>query len=391
MADAFRRFRVIAKVPESAVITSFHLRPVDGGPLWQAQPGQYLTLRVPAAEGSALKTYSLSGDVQRDDFHRISVKREAAPAGSAVPDGVGSCWLHDHVQEGSEIEIAAPRGAFVLDKHCDRPVLLLAGGVGLTPLLAMAKVLARSKRRVWVFHACENGEVQALGGELKALAEGSEGRISLHVAHRMPTERDRAEQRYDSEGLIDKALLQSLLPLDDYQVYLCGPTPFMVAMYRLLRDLGVARDRIAYEFFGEARALEKLAEQPVTRSKAASRAPKAVAGLVHLTDPEARAVAERIVPLAEPTAPATEGGAPVVFARTGVTKPWGGEAKTLLELAEEAGLEPAFSCRSGICNTCRCTLVEGRVAYVEEPLETPPDGQVLICCARPEGRVVLEL
>ncbi|PWE30748.1 oxidoreductase [Pararhodobacter marinus] len=394
MADAFRRFRVAAKVRESDVVTSFHLTPVDGGPLWQALPGQYLTLRVPNGDGSVLKTYSLSGDVQLDSFHRISVKRECAPDGSEVPDGVGSCWLHDHVGEGDTLDIAPPRGGFVLDQDSTRPVLLLAGGIGITPLLAMAKVLSRAKRRVRIFHACENGDVQALGPELKALADASEGRITLHVTHRAPTGRDRAEARFDSEGVIDKALLQAHLPLDDYEVYLCGPTGFMVALYRTLTALGIDRSRIAYEFFGTASSLETLAAKPVSGTRAASQAPKAIAALVNLTDPEAWAVPETLVPMASDRnreAPDGAAGDTVHFSRSGVTATMGGDVRTILELAEGAGLEPDFSCRSGICNTCRCTLVEGTVSYVEEPLETPPTGQVLICCARPEGRVVLEL
>ncbi|WP_220151388.1 2Fe-2S iron-sulfur cluster-binding protein [Thalassospira profundimaris] len=392
MADAFRRFRVSAKIRESDVVTSFHLAPVDGGPLWQALPGQYLTFRVPTAAGSVLKTYSLSGDVQQDNFHRISVKRECAPTGNDVPDGVGSCWLHDHVTEGSEIDIAPPRGSFVLDQESTRPVLLLAGGIGITPLLAMAKVLARSKRRVWIFHACENGDVQAFDAELRALATASGGRISLHVVHRQPTARDRAERRFDSEGVIDTALLQSHLPLDDYEVYMCGPTAFMAAMYRQLRALGIEKSRIAYEFFGAATSLEHLAEQPATISRAASHAPKAIAALVNLTDPEAWAVPDTTVPMADDIPDRVpKDGDIVVFAKSGVTAAMRSDVRTLLELAEDKGLAPDFSCRSGICNTCRCTLVEGHVSYIEEPLETPADGQVLICCARPEGRVVLDL
>ncbi|MEY8800901.1 2Fe-2S iron-sulfur cluster-binding protein [Leisingera sp. XS_AS12] len=390
MANVFRKFRVFAKVTESEVVTSFHLKPVDGGPHWQAQPGQYLTLRVPSADGPVFRTYSLSGDVQQDDFHRISVKREAAPEGSNAPDGVASCWLHDQVQEGCVIEIAPPRGAFVLDQESERPVLLLAGGVGLTPLLAIAKVLARSNRRAWFFHACENGDVQALGNELKALDTVSEGRIHSHVVHRMPTERDRAEMRCDSEGLIDKALLQSLLPLDDYEVYLCGPIPFMVAMFRLLHELGIEESRIAYEFFGEATALDRMAAKSAPLPQRASHAPKAIATLVNLTDPDAWAISGSIVAMAQPQGQASD-VTDVLFSRSGVSVSQTGQAQTLLELAEEAGLEPEFSCRSGICNTCRSTLIEGRVSYVEDPLETPPEGQVLICCARPEGPVVLDI
>nr|WP_273500000.1 FAD-binding oxidoreductase [Paracoccus sphaerophysae] len=122
MADPFRRFRVAAKRPESSVITSFHLVPADGGPLFSARPGQYLTLRVPVEGGTVLRTYSLSNAVDATDHHRISVKRES----------LGSVWLHDRLAEGDEIEIAAPRGVFHLDEADRRPVLLLAGGVGLT-------------------------------------------------------------------------------------------------------------------------------------------------------------------------------------------------------------------------------------------------------------------
>ncbi|PKR53855.1 oxidoreductase [Thalassospira marina] len=392
MTDAFRKFRVTARIRESDVVTSFHFMPVDGGPLWQALPGQYLTLRVPNGAGTVLKTYSLSGDVQQDNFHRISVKREGAPDGSEFPDGVGSCWLHDRVEEGHEIDIAPPRGGFVLDQASIRPVVLLAGGIGITPLLAMAKVLARSNRQVWIVHACENGDVQAFDGELKALAAASDGRICLHVTYRHPTARDRADGGFDSEGLIDKALLQSLLPLDDYDVYMCGPTAFMIAVYCLLRSLGIEKNRIVYEFFGAASSLEKLAEQPIQVPRAASRAPKAIAALAHLTDPEAWAIPDASELLANAgSGMAGNSGNIVRFAKSGVTATMKGDVRTLLELAEETGLEPDFSCRSGICNSCRSRLVEGKVSYLEEPLETPPDGQVLICCARPEGHVVLDI
>lgn len=131
MAGGFRRFRVTRKVPEGDVITSFYLEPADGGPLWDVRPGQHLTLRAHAKGGDVLKTYSLSCNVTEPTHHRISVKREGRPQDRAdLPDGVGSCWLHDQVETGSEIEIAAPRGAFVLDESSDRPVVLLAGASG---------------------------------------------------------------------------------------------------------------------------------------------------------------------------------------------------------------------------------------------------------------------
>lgn len=382
MADPFRRFRVALKQPESSTITSFYLEPEDGGPLWDARPGQYLTLRIPG-DAPVLRTYSLSCAVDAPTHHRISVKREA--------QGKGSGWLHDHVGEGDVIEIAAPRGGFVLDEDSSRPVLLLAGGVGLTPLLSMAHRLAAGNRRVWFIHAVENGDVHAMGKELSALAAGSAGRITVRNVYRAPSDADREAGRFDAEGVVDRALLQSLLPIDDYQVYLCGPTPFMVAMWRLLTGLGIAPDRIAYEFFGKGGSLARLAEEkPAPAPKVSpvpAHAPKALAALEFLTDPDARAIPDTIAT----SAPDSAGGAEVVFARSGVTAPWNGDSRTILELAEAAGLEPDFSCREGICNTCICTVREGELEYISDPLDPPPAGRALICCSRPVGRVVLDL
>jgi len=352
MSGAFRRFRVAAKHPENAIITSFHLEPVDGGPLWPARPGQYLTLRVPSAGGTVLKTYSLSGNVTAPDTHRITVKREGRPANRPdLPEGVGSCWLHDRVKPGDEIDIAAPRGVFVLDETSPRPVVLLSGGVGLTPMVSMLHALVPTGRDVWFIHACENGAVHALRDEVAGLVAQAGGRVRSHVTYRSPLPEDRAGRRFDSEGVIDRRVLQSILPLDDYDIYMCGPTPFMAAMYRLLTGLGVAKDRIHYEFFGEATSLES--------------------------------------PSATPVAPAT--GREVVFAKSGLTVPWDDSAESLLDLAEKAGLSPTFSCRTGICNSCRCGMAEGAVEYFEEPLDEPGPGRVLICCSKPVGRVVLDL
>lgn len=396
MSDSFRRFRVLRKVPESTVITSFHLAAVDGRPLWAAKPGQYLTLRIPAPNGTVLRTYSLSCPADADDFYRISVKREAGMNGA--PDGIGSIWLHDHLAEGDEIEIAAPRGAFVLDETSERPVVLLAGGVGLTPLLSMLHRLVKTGRKAWFIHAIENGGVQALREEVASLAAASEGRISVCNVFRVPTEEDRIEGLFGAEGVVDQSLLQRLLPLDDYQVYLCGPTPFMVAMWRLLISLGIAQERIAYEFFGKGGSLADLAAKSTKATQGEPiripmNAPKSLAKLDFILDPDALAVPE---PEPKPRKTATQpsqwdGGDEVVFARSGTTLAWNPGTATILELAENAGLNPDFSCRAGICNTCRCAIREGKVEYIETPLDRPPPGEVLICCSRPVGRVVLDL
>jgi len=414
MSAGFRRFSITRKVPESSIITSFYLAPCDGEPVWDASPGQYLTLRIPDAENTLLKTYSISTEVTNTTETRITVKRELAPAHLPdVPDGQGSSWLHDHASPGTEIEIAAPRGSFVLDEHSSRPVILLSGGVGQTPLLSMLHALANSNRPVWYLHACENGEVHAMHEEVEALVTAAKDRIHSHVCYRNPTDADHCEQHFDSSGLIDKSLLQSLLPIDDYDCYLCGPTAFMVAIYRLLVSLGILENRISYEFFGKATSLPALAKEAVEKNalagpladkettQACSRAPAALAGLEHLTDPDARAASDKVIASTQQYSPHTQliagdesvisNSTDVVFVRSGVSAQWSDKATSLLELAEQSGLTPTFSCRSGICNTCVCRIREGEVEYFEEPLQEPDPGTVLICCSRPRGRVVLEL
>ena len=155
-------------------------------------------------------------------------------------------------------------------------------------------------------------------------------------------------------------LLKQLLPFDDYDFYLCGPPPFMKALYCGLLSLSVSEARIHYEFFGPGSILQDDAE-PATQGEM----PPAEAELV--------------------------GGIQVAFARSGLTVDWDSACDSILDLAERQGLNPDYSCRSGICNTCITELTEGEVEYLEEPLEEPAPGQVLICCARPKTSLVIEL
>jgi ferredoxin len=223
----------------------------------------------------------------------------------------------------------------------------------------MLHALAAGERRAFFIHACDNGEVHALREEVERLAASRPG-IATHVCYRFPTERDTASTGHHSQGVISRALLQKLLPLDDYDFYLCGPPPFMEAVYGILRDLGVAKQRIAYEFFGPATVLE--AEPGPMRAAAAETARQAVGD-----------------------------GASIEFRKSGIKAAWDGKADSLLAFAEHLGLSPEFSCRAGICGTCKSRLLAGEVAYFEEPLDELAEGEVLLCCSKPKGAVVLDL
>ena len=358
--SGFRDLKVVAKVRESSIITSFYLEPVDPDG-WRAfRPGQFLVFRIPVAgeQKFVLRNYSVSCSPARKGSYRITVKREKAP-GPDCPDGLSSCYLHDSIQVGDVLEAEGPRGDFVLDRSSARPVVLISGGVGLTPMVSMLHELAaETDRRAFFIHACDNGDVHALRDEVSALTASRPG-LKAHVCYRFPTERDRAAASHHSEGVISRELLQNLLPLDDYDVYLCGPPPFMQAVYRTMRDLGVPKHRIAYEFFGPATVLELA---------------------VIASAPTLPALAE--VPA---------GAVTVEFRKSGLKAVWDGKAESLLAFAEQQGLSPDFSCRAGICSTCKSGLIAGEVAYFEEPLDELGAGEVLLCCSKPQGSVVLDI
>lgn len=357
--QGFGAWRVVARQPESAIITSFTLAPADGSSGLAFRPGQFLTVRLALADGAILlRNYSFSAAPDDPCQVRISVKREPAPFDLPhLPAGLGSSHLHDAINVGDVLEIAGPSGTFVLDEVSPRPVLLLSGGVGITPMFSMLQHLSRqSNRPVHFIHACENGAVHAFREAAQALADARPG-IAVHFCYRNPGPDDHG--RYHSQGLINQQTLQRLLPLDDYDVYLCGPRAFMQANWRLLRSLGIARERIHYEFFGPATVLEEDE----------TAAP----------------------PLAQPVPTREEGGLEVCFLPSGVRVAWDKNCHSLLELAEQAGLAPAYNCRAGLCNTCQVPLQAGTVEYLEEPLEPPAHGDILLCCTRPTSPVTVRL
>ncbi len=359
----FRQLKVIKKVRESSTIASFYLEPTEQDGWRNFQPGQYLVFRFPARDGQGfvLRNYSVSCSPESSSQYRITVKREAAPA-TDLPNGLSSCYLHDEVTEGDVLVAEGPRGEFVLDRDSDRPVVLLSGGVGLTPLVSMLHSLAlQSERRVCFIHACDNGEVHALRDEVETLA-ASRPDVTAHFCYRFPTKEDKELRRHHSEGVVSRELLQSLLPLDDYDFYLCGPAPFMQAVYSTLRSLSVPKQRIAYEFFGPATLLETVTEK----------------------------VAQVATTPSAPVDMAT-GQTTVEFRRSRQKAVWDSSAESLLAFAEEQGLEPDFSCRAGICGSCKSHLVAGEVTYFEEPLYELEAGEVLLCCSKPRGAVILDI
>jgi ferredoxin-NADP reductase/MOSC domain-containing protein YiiM len=330
---AFRTLTVTAIERESDSVISIRLAGPDALP--DARPGQYLTLRV----GSVLRNYSLSGPPGTGTY-RISVKRE--------PDGVASGYLHTRLAVGDEIEVAAPRGTFILDES-DAPLLLLSAGIGATPVMAMLHALAaaRSEREIWWLHGAHSRADHAFATEASTLL-ASLPNVHSHVYY----SRD--------EGRLTPAALAELDLPHDAAAYLCGPAPFMDEVGAGLAALGLDPARIQTEPFGPAPGLTPgIAATP-------TRAPHPPTG-----DPG--------------TGPTVE------FARSNLAVPWGDGYASLLEFAEACDVPVRWSCRTGVCHNCETTLIAGPVSYDPDPVEPPADGSALICCARPTADVVLDL
>ncbi|CAH2713023.1 Flavohemoprotein [Neobacillus rhizosphaerae] len=253
--DGFRNFVVDRKVVESDVITSFYLMPKDNRGIADFIPGQYISIKLEIAgeKYTHIRQYSLS-DAPGKDYYRVSVKREA---GTANPDGMVSNYLHDGVNVGDVLKVSAPAGDFVLDTEKNTPVVLLSGGVGLTPMMSMLKTIVeiQSERSVTFVHAAANGNVHALRGEVEDLSKLEN--VTSYFFYDSPTEEDRRNNRFDVEGYVTREWLKEKLSITDADFYFCGPVPFMKAVNRSLLELGVREERIHFEFFGPKGNLEE--------------------------------------------------------------------------------------------------------------------------------------
>ncbi len=349
----FRPLTVTAISHESDSVISIRLEDPTGAPLPAARPGQYLTLRVRPYERqrSLLRNYSLSGPPGAD-YYRISVKRE--------PRGAASGYLYTRLSVDDQLDIAAPRGTFILDRT-DAPVLLVSAGIGATPVLAMLQALVQedSDREIWWLHGARNGGEHSFAAEVQALLASLPNTRS-YVYYSRPGPNDVKGHGFDGAGRLTGSVLAELEPPRDAQAYLCGPAPFMDEISAGLSSLGIEASHIHTEPFGSA--------------------PSQTPGIA-------------ATPTRAPHPPVGQAGkGPTIeFARSDLAIPWSDDYASLLELAEACDVPVRWSCRTGVCQTCETTLIAGSVGYSPDPVEPPPDGSVLVCCSQPRGDIVLDL
>ncbi|WP_419712732.1 pyridoxamine 5'-phosphate oxidase family protein [Pseudomonas sp. NFX224] len=347
LGDQWRPLRVVRIEAESQHIRSIYLEPADGAGLPLFQAGQHLPLRFNIDGEVHVRTYSLSS-APSDDFFRISVKR----------DGRVSSHLHEHIRVGDLLEARSPQGHFTVAPHERRPLVLLAAGVGITPLLSMLREVVyqglrtRRIRPTLFLQSSRTLADQPFRPEVDSLLESAGDAVKVVRLLSQPELDAREGEDFDLTGRIDVARLSELLEVEDYDqldFVLCGPGSFTQALYDSLRELDIRDARIHAETFGPS----TLRRQP---------------------DPDA-------VVIEQP--PAATTSVPVVFQRSAKEARWQPDGGSLLELAESRGLHPEFSCRGGSCGTCKTRLISGQVNYPQPPAEVPDKGHVLICCAIP--------
>ncbi len=350
--SGFRSLRVARVVRETAAVSSIYLAAPDGAALPPAKPGQYLTLRVGAAgQPAPVRSYSLSA-VPDAAGYRISVKHE--------PHGAASSYLTGKLRPGAMLDVAAPRGDFLLDDSPE-PVLLISAGIGVTPVLAILHHLAAGPgtREVWWLYGARLPPQQPLAAEAHALLAALP-HAHEHVFYSQAQTPDIERQPGASAGRLTKDKLAGLGLPAHASAYICGPDSFMADMRQALTALGVGPDRIHTELFGAL--------------------PSVNPGLTGQT---------RRPPHQPPGPRGT--GPMVTFARSGVATPFGPAWPSVLDLADACDVPTRWSCRTGVCHTCVTPLLSGQVSYRPDPLEPPADGQVLICCAQPSTDLVLDM
>nr|WP_321270508.1 NO-inducible flavohemoprotein [uncultured Tolumonas sp.] len=241
----WRPFRIGQKVQENEEITSFYLYPIDGGKVPTYKPGQYISVKLFVAEWNLFqpRQYSLS-DAPGNDYLRISVKRERANA--EKPDGQVSNLLHDQFTENAILDISMPLGDFFLNETVQTPVVLLSGGVGITPMVSILNhlVATQSARKVHFIHTCRNNAVHAFKSHVEQLA-AAQTNVEASFFYDQRTEQD------SGIGASPLAVDHLLSPeLADAEYYLCGPAPFMRHYLGELQRNGVTSERIFAEAFG---------------------------------------------------------------------------------------------------------------------------------------------
>ena len=346
--SGWRRFEICDIMVESSEVRSFKLRPADRGDVAQFRAGQFLTIRLPTRGGTPVtRVWSISDYDEDAGTYRLTIRRSA--------NGRGSQYMHETARVGDTLEVRNPAGGFALDRSTVFRVTLISGGIGVTPMFAMLKAHAQRSNvspLLWI-HSTQNGATHVLRAEVAALLS-SQPRFESRVIYTAPRSSDIQGVDFHEVGRLNAERITTMLgssyqcrpfgrdielPSQAGLFYICGPAQFEASVRGALRAFGVDEAAIFSERF-----------HPSTNEVIAS------------------------------------GPCEVRFTRSAKTVRWSPEEDaSLLELAEEHGVEAPFNCRAGSCHSCETAISAGTVTYRLQPAVSPPPGRVLLCCSRPSS------
>lgn len=352
--SSYKRYRVVKKVKESNWVVSLYLQPLDEKTLAVFMPGQHLMFKIqlPGQEIPAFRYYSFS-DSYDHGYYRISVKKEQ-------PAGLCSAYIFDTVKEGDVLYAKGPLGDFVLDTSDHSPVVLIAGGIGITPLLSMIKSVAvdNPSREIWFFYGVNERNEHSFFAELAAL-KNNYPNFHIHTFYTKVYEDDRKGIHYDFDGFVSAEIILQQTGNNGLAHYICGPPVMMKYITEALINMGVGPGKIYTESFTSAITAE-------------------------MHDNETAEV------LSAHTETTNELPWQVEFTVSGRKLPWDNRYKSILEFAEANDIEITSGCLFGDCGTCLTRLLSGEIKYTHPTMIQPDKGTCLPCSCVPTGPVVLK-
>ena len=348
--NQWQNYTVLKTINESNDIRSFYLDNSSGlNPKFK--PGQFLTVKANIFGKDEIRTYTVSS-APDDEQLRISVKREQSKS-SSHPDGIFSNYMHNNVLPNATLTAKAPAGSFYFDPRNKRPAILMAAGVGITPMISMLRqaliesIKTRYLRPIILIAVARNKKDRAFYDELKMIVQQSSGQINVYWFLTQPEESLIQGKDYFYHGRPNNKILSTVIVGKSQQAYLCGPSNFMQSSYEQLRKHGVKNHNIFAESFG-----------PST--------------LQRDNDIENTNIAKQAIVTIKNTSD-----------QTVVEQRWSSEDGSLLEFMESHGLSPSYGCRSGRCGACKSELISGEVEdFIDTTFELG-DNEILLCTAKP--------
>lgn len=357
-STGWRQMVVAEIVDESSDCRSFYLIDAAGEMLPDFLPGQHLLIQLPTDKHGRkpLRCYSLS-DAPDPRYYRLTIKRVPVTQASIDRTQNGlSDYLHAGLREGDSILVKGPQGHFHIDTDFSGPLVLMALGIGITPMISMLRwsLQTHPTREVYLFYQVRNSEQHPFATLLdKWRAERRQ--LKLTTFYSRPEAHEIPGIHFDETGRFDVARLAPKFPKARSKFYLCGPNEWMLDFEQQLVQAGVAAEDIAWESFGGA-------------------SPDAATATADLPD------------TLNPPGPSV-----VSFKRSGKNIPWTSEHRSLLDFAEAHDVVLDSGCRSGACGACAVKRLCGDVRYTKKVGVEIAEGDVLTCIAQPAGNLELDI